>query len=266
MIPAFEIHTLTIGPITLQVWGLLVGLGILCATALSARLARARGLEPKVVWDTAAWIILGAFMGARAFHVLFYEPTFFFAHPGEILAIWNGGLSISGGFIGASVTGLWQLKRRGVDLLRYADVMAFSLPLGLFVGRIGCFLTRLHPGRPTDFFLGTRFPDGLVRHDLGLYESLNGLALFALFLLLKKKHLPEGAFVVAFLLWYGLTRFLLDFLRAESGAIVDARYAQLTPAQYVALILFVLGVYGFAKIRRHADARPKKAYTQINHS
>ncbi|MCR4314109.1 MAG: prolipoprotein diacylglyceryl transferase, partial [Candidatus Uhrbacteria bacterium] len=140
MIPYIEVQNVSIGPFTIHVWGLMVALGILIGTWAATVLARKRGLNTKIICDVAPWVMVGAFVGARMFHVLLYEPTYFFSHPSEILAFWNGGLSISGGLVGAVLVGIWFLKRRGVPLLEYADVMAFGLPLGSFVGRIGCFL------------------------------------------------------------------------------------------------------------------------------
>ncbi len=254
MIPYFELTSFALGPLTIHVWGLMVALGILAALAVSARLARARGLDEKIIWDVAPLVILGAFLGARAFHVLLYEPSFYFAHPFEILVIWNGGLSISGGLIGAVAMWVLALARRRVNILSYAEVIVFGLPLGTFIGRIGCFLTHLHPGKPTSFILGVVYPDGVVRHDLGLYLSLDGLALFALFLLLVKRRPPDGTFIVLYLLWYGAARFMLDFFRATQGTIVDTRYFGLTPAQYFSVLLFFAGVYAFVKLRSHASS------------
>lgn len=244
MVPYITVQNISIGPFTLHVWGFMVALGLLAGAYAATWLARKRGLDQEIIWDTAPWIILGAFIGARLFHVLFYEPNFFLAHPEEIIAIWNGGLSIAGGLIGAVGVGVWMLKRQKVNLTAYADVLLFGLPLGTFIGRIGCFLTHLHPGKATDFALGVLYPDGIVRHDLGLYLSLNGLVLFFLFLLIKKKQLPVGSFVVTYMVWYGVTRFFLDFLRATDGPIVDVRYFNLTPAQYVSILLFMAGVAG----------------------
>ncbi|MEK7620615.1 MAG: prolipoprotein diacylglyceryl transferase [Patescibacteria group bacterium] len=249
MIPYIAIDNITLGPFTIHIWGLMMALGILVGTWAATVLARKRGLNPKIIWDVMPWTMIGAFVGARMLHVLLYEPAYFFSHPAEILAFWNGGLSISGGLVGATLVGVWFLKRRGVSLLDYADVMAFGLPLGSFIGRIGCFLTHLHPGTPTNFFLGVLYPDGIVRHDLGLYLSLDGLALFHVFLLMSRKRLPKGSFIVGYLLWYGTTRFFLDFLRATDGAVVDARYFGLTPAQYVSILLFAAGVWGLYFIR-----------------
>lgn len=257
MIPYIAIENISLGPFTIHVWGLMVALGILIGTWAATILARKRGLNPKIIWDAVPLVMVGAFVGARLFHVLLYEPAYFFSHPTEIIAVWNGGLSISGGLVGAAIVGIWFLKRRGVPLQDYADVMAFGLPLGSFVGRIGCFLTHLHPGTPTNFFLGVLYPDGVVRHDLGLYLSLDGLALFHVFLLMSRKRLPTGSFIVGYLLWYGISRFFLDFLRATDGAIVDVRYYGLTPAQYTSIVLFAVGVWGFSRILTKTSAKAR---------
>lgn len=251
MLPYFSVQNVSLGPFTLHFWGFMVALGFFAGIYASVYLARKRSLDPKIISDTAPWIILGAFIGARLFHVLFYDPAFFFTHPEKIIAIWNGGLSIVGGLIGAVVVGVWVLKRKKVDVLAYADVLAFGLPLGTFIGRIGCFLTHLHPGKSTDFFLGVLYPDGIARHDLGLYLSLNGLILFLLFLFIKKNRFPVGSFIVGYLIWYGITRFFLDFLRATEGSIVDVRYFNLTPTQYVSIALFLIGTLGIFFLRKH---------------
>lgn len=208
-----------------------------------------------MIWDVTPWVIVGAFIGARLFHVLLYEPAFFFSHPAQIIAFWNGGLSISGGLLGAVLAGVWFLKRRKVALLVSTDVLVFGLPLGVFIGRIGCFVTHLHPGIPTDFFLGVLYPDGVLRHDLGLYLSLNGLVLFLLFLVLRRRRLPVGSFIVGYLLWDGATRFALDFLRATQGDIVDARYLDLTPAQYLSILFFAAGLFGLWKLSHERGGR-----------
>ena len=91
-----------------------------------------------------------------------------------------------------------------------------------------------------------KYPDG-VRHDHGLYDSINGLVLFLLFLWLARRHAKTGTYIVVFLIWYGVVRFFLDFLRATNGAIVDTRYFSLTPAQYLAIVMVVGGVWVYQK-------------------
>lgn len=243
MIPYFEFTQFNLGPVPVQVWGLMVALGILCATWVAGRFAEHRGQDGEVMWDTVFWAILGAFIFARVFHVFFYELSFYLENPSQILAIWHGGWSSVGGFLGGAIGGLWYLKKRNVDVWAYADTAVFGLPVGLFLGRIGCFLIHDHPGTATDFILGVEYPDGIVRHDHGLYLALNGLLMSLVFAYLAKRNAKTGTYIVTFLVWYGLVRFPLDFLRADSGAIVDKRWLGLTPAQYFALLMVAVGVY-----------------------
>lgn len=241
MIPYFEIHSISVGPVDIQVWGVMVVAGLLAGARASEWILKRRGLDSTVVWNAFPWIVLSAFVFARAFHVLFYDLGFYLTHPSELIAFWHGGLSIIGGFIGAVLAVAIYSRRKHLDFARYADALVFGLPLGLFLGRVGCFLIHDHPGKLTNFFLGVKYPDGLIHHDHGLYLSLNGLAMFVAFLFMSRRKVREGSYLVVFLVWYGAVRFLLDFLRAYDGAIVDARYLGLTPAQYFSLAMIVFG-------------------------
>jgi phosphatidylglycerol---prolipoprotein diacylglyceryl transferase len=227
------------------VWGLLVAMGILAGAWAGAWMAKKRGQNPKIIWDLVTWVIVGAFVVARLFHVI-YEPAIYVADPFEFFKIWHGGLSVIGGFIGATMAGVWFLKRKKVDVWAYADSALFGLPLGLFIGRMGCFLIHDHPGTLTDFVLGVKYPDG-VRHDHGLYLSINGLILFLLFLWLARKNAKIGTYIIVFLGWYGVVRFYLDFFRATDGSIVDTRYLGLTPAQYGSILMVLLGGWLWCK-------------------
>lgn len=238
MIPWFQWTAIHLGPLTIQTWGLLVALGFLLGAIASANLAKRRGLEEKRLYDLAGWIVLSSLVFARLGHVIFYEPSYFIAHPAEIIAFWQGGMSMFGGFFGAILAAVIYLKKKKLNLHAYADAAIFGLPLGIFIGRIGCFLIHDHPGTATHFFLGVKHPDGVTRHDLGLYESLSGLVLFVIFLFLAKREVKEGTYLIAFCVWYGITRFLMDFLR-----IVDVRYVGLTPGQYGSLLLIAIGMW-----------------------
>lgn len=246
MLPYIEIQNISLGPLTIHIWGLMVGIGIFLGAFTSAKFAKRRNLDPKVVWDAVPWIIFGSIFGARLFYVVFYNPSYFIGNFWKIFAIWEGGMSIIGGLIGALLLGLWKLKKKKLDLWRYSGALIFGLPLGLFVGRIGCFLIHLHPGIPTNFFLGVQYPDGIIRHDLGLYLSINGLLLFIVFLIMMKKNATERSYIIMFLVWYGVIRFLLDFLRAHEGIMVDTRYYGLTPAQFFSIFMLISGIYLWA--------------------
>lgn len=232
MIPFVELKTLSIGPVTIQAWGLLVALGILVGAAVAARLAKRRRLDPSVIWDVSVWIVVGSMVMARLFYVAFYDPATYLADPLQIVAIWNGGMSMFGGLVGATIAALWFLRRRKLDLKQYADTLCFGLPVGVGIGRIGCFLIHDHPGTLTSFVLGVKYPDGSIRHDLGLYESLYGFALAIVFFLLARRNAKPPTYLVVFLSTYGVYRFASDFLR-----VIDTRYFGLTPAQYLSVLM-----------------------------
>ena len=246
MIPFFQFNTISLGGISIQVWGTFVALGILIGMWTSARFAKKRGLDAEHVYDAAFWIILFAFIGARIVHILFYDLNFYASHPAEIIAIWHGGFSVIGGFIGSIVAFILYTKRKRLNWLNYVDPFIYGLPIGLACGRIGCFLIHDHPGTATDFFLGVKNQSGVGSfHDHGLYLSLNGLALAIVFYLLSKKPRSAGFFAQVFLIWYGVVRFTLDFWRK-----VDATYFGVTPAQYVSFAMVLGGIIWIMKSKQ----------------
>lgn len=247
MIPWFYLSIINLGILKLNVWGIFVSLGFAVAITVSYFEFKNKKLETGRIFDLAFWIILCAIAGSRLLYVI-EHLSLFTAAPLDILKLWQGGMSIYGGFIGALTAGAVYLKKNKLDFWSYADAVIFSLPLGLFIGRLGCFLIHDHPGIKTNFFLGVAFPDG-ARHDLGLYLSLNGLALFLIFLILHRKERFPGFYVSFFAVWYGTARFLLDFLRAEDVAGADIRYFGLTLAQYLSVILFAVGIFLFYKLK-----------------
>lgn len=236
MIPYISWTTIELGPLTLHVWGMFVAAGFGVGALAAKWLAKRHGQDSAIILDLTAWMILAGMVGGRLGHVLFYEFSYFLANPVEIFAVWHGGFSMFGGLIACVVVGLWYLRKRGVDVWQYADTAMFGLPFGIAIGRIGCFLIHDHPGTATDFALGVQYPDGVVRHDHGLYEVLNGVAMSAVFLLLAKKKMPVGVFSATFSLWYGLFRVVTDSWRT-----VDTRYFGFTPGQYLGLALIGIG-------------------------
>lgn len=238
MIPWIESHTYSIGPLVLQTWGTFVAAGFLVATWLAARRARSRGLDPKHAWDMAFWIFIAAMVGARAFHVLFYDPGYYILHPWEAVDPRKPGYASMGGLLATAAVFLWYVRWKRLDWKAYADAFIWGVPWGYGIGRIGCFLGHLHPGTLTSFALGVRYPDGQTRHDLGLYLSIFGFLVGLAFLVLDRKKRRAGFFLGAFLVIDGAGRFLLDFLR-----IGDVRAYGLTPAQWVLIGTTAIGVW-----------------------
>lgn len=246
MIPYFGAETVSLfGLISIKVWGTFVALGYGVATWVAWRRAQRFGLSPDHVLALAAWIFFAAMVGARLFHVFAYEPAFFLVHPWQALDPRAPGYAITGGFLAAALVFSAYVKRHRLDWLAYADTLAWGIPWGCGIGRIGCFLIHDHPGTLTHFALGIRYPDGQVRHDLGLYLSLVGFAAAGLFAWLGRKPRPPGFWIALFFMIEGLSRFFLDFLR-----VADARFLFLTPAQWVGLAFLSAGGVSLARLPR----------------
>ncbi len=243
MLPDLYWNTIPLGPLTVQVWGLFVALGVVFALVLAKKVAKTKQLDEKVIIDLAFWVLLFALIGGRLFFVV-TELELFTNNWLSVLYIWEGGMSISGGFIGALIAGYVYLKLKKQSFWKYAEVIFFSLPLGLFIGRLGCFFIYDHPGSITDFFLGeVYYYDGLVHHNHGLYLALNGLVMMLVFWFLRKKYQAKTPyFSIIFLLWYGTIRLALDFDR-----ILDSRTWGLTGAQWFGIVCIVLGLAIFGQ-------------------
>ncbi len=245
MIPWFESQVFHIGPIPFQTWGTLVALGFILGVWLSAKRTARRGFDKKMVWEWAFWFLLFGFIGARLFHVLFYDPSYYLNHPLDVIDPRRQGFAIFGSFIAGALVVLWMVYRKRIKFLAFADAIIWGLPWGVFIGRLGCFLIHDHPGTISTFFLAVSYPDGIGRHDLGLYLSLSGLAMGLIFLLLDRKPRSVGTFLAAYMIMEGLTRLWLDFYR-----LADARYFSLTPAQWFSFVLIAGGIWLFSKIRK----------------
>jgi phosphatidylglycerol:prolipoprotein diacylglycerol transferase len=254
LISWFVVPSLTLGPFTIQSFGLLSAAGILAGMQLAARAARQDGLDPKVVLDFSVIAVAGGLVGGHLVHLVFYHPEEL-ADPVRILKVWEG-LSSMGGLAGAIVAALVWFRRRGVRFAPYADAWALGLAPGWGIARLGCFSVHDHPGVRSDFLLAVDFPGG-PRHDLGLYEAILLFALAALLFTLRRRRLLTGRLLPLLAVLYGLGRFLLDFLRARPGELpyADGRQLGLTFAQW-----FALGLVGWGATRllgpRAPGARP----------
>lgn len=248
MIPWFQWTTIQIGPIPIQVWGMFVSLGMLAALVIAAKRGKRFGLDRDHVLDQALWMIIFGFIFSRLFHVVFYEPAYFLAHPADIIKIWHGGLSSFGGVIGAIIGFFafsWK-KRQSVDVRwQIADLLAYSALFGWMIGRLGCVMIHDHMGRPCDSFISIQTPEGTPRLEMSILEILGLIPLALFFFFQRKKQKAKGWFLSILFIYYGVLRFILDFFRATDLAGSDTRYAGLTPAQYSAILMVAFGVFVF---------------------
>jgi phosphatidylglycerol---prolipoprotein diacylglyceryl transferase len=244
LIPWFELPSLSLGPFTIQSFGVLSALGILAAVKLAARGAGETGRNPQVILDFAVVGVLTGVLAGHFVHLFFYHPEEL-EDPWRILKFWEG-LSSMGGLLGGVLAAAFYFRRKKIRFHDYGDAFALGVAPGWGIARVGCFTVHDHPGIPTDFFLAVRFPDG-GRHDLGLYEAIVLLSLGAVLWVFHRRGILRGRLLGLLAVVYGLARFLLDFLRARDVAYADARYLGLTPAQYAVIVLVAYGAWQLSR-------------------
>jgi phosphatidylglycerol:prolipoprotein diacylglycerol transferase len=249
VIPHIDQPTLHLGPITIHAFGVLVALAMIVGMRFVRRRAAADGLDPFVADRLVTWVLVAGFIGAHLVDRFVYYWGETLADPISILRFWEG-LSSFGGFLGAIVGALLFFRReRALPRWRLLDCVAYGFPFGWIFGRLGCTLAFDHPGSPTRFFLGEVYTDGVVRHNLGLYEALYTVLIAALFHRLGRTGRPAGFYVAALAIVYAPVRFLFDFLRKN-----DIRYGGLTPGQWGALALIVAGVVLLRRAQKKGEA------------
>ncbi|MFA5107230.1 MAG: prolipoprotein diacylglyceryl transferase [Patescibacteria group bacterium] len=245
MIPYFEIDSFSLGPITINVWGLLVAAGLLVGVLLSMSEAKRKKQSVAIILDLAIVIIVSAFVGARIFYVL-NEWSQFQNQPLDIIKLWEGGLGIYGGLVGAVFAGWLYLKIKKFPFWAHADTIIFSLPLGLAVGRLGCFFVHDHLGKLTTVPWGVKLADGTSRHDMAFYEIIFGLVVFMIFWRLRKATFiadRPGWLSGLFFVLYGIFRFVADFWRATDLIGSDPlTYFNLHPSQWFSIVTIICGL------------------------
>nr|MCU0956008.1 prolipoprotein diacylglyceryl transferase [Hydrogenophaga sp.] len=151
-------------------------------------------------------------------YCLFYKPGYYLANPLEIFAVWEGGMSFHGGLIGVVLAMVWFARSRRRPWLQVMDLVAPCVPTGLAAGRIGNFINGELWGRVADpslpWGMVFRGAGDLPRHPSQIYQFLlEGLLLFVLLWLYARKPRAVGQVSAAFLVGYGLLRFVAEFFR-----------------------------------------------------
>ncbi len=208
--------------------------------------------------DLVFYATLGIILGGRIGYVLFYAPEMFLS-PLSVLRLWDGGMSFHGGVIGTSIGLILFARRHGLNWLRIHDYVACCVPFGLFFGRLANFVNGELWGKPTDVAWGIVFPrTGLdvPRHPSQLYEAgLEGIVLFVILWVLfwrtKTWRYEPGKLVGAFVLGYGLFRFIVEFFREPDAQEWTQQVAAtgLHMGQWLCLPMIAGGIFLIATAR-----------------
>lgn len=267
---------ISLGPIQVHWYGVIIGLGIALALWLAMREGEKRGLDKDLFADLMLWAIPIAILSARIYYVIF-QWEYYAQHPSEILAIWNGGIAIHGALIGAVVTAYIFTKKRNVSFWKVADIAAPSIILGQAIGRWGNFINQeAHGGEVTraflenlmlpEFIINQMYINGAYYHPTFLYESVWNILGFALLMGLRRVNLGRGELFLSYVIWYSIGRFFVEGLRTDSLMLTEfLRIAQVISIGLI-LLAVVLWIYrrmqGYASIRYLDDENAKQSNKQ----
>jgi len=245
--PQFDPVALQLGPLAIHWYGLMYLAGFLTFLWLGRRRIATLDnpqINNKLLDDLLFYGVLGVILGGRFGYVLFYKPLYYFSHPTEILAVWQGGMSFHGGFLGVLLAMAWLAHKYRLGWLQVTDFIAPLVPPGLAFGRLGNFINGELWGRPSDAPWAMVFPkvDSLPRHPSQLYEfALEGLLLFTLLWLYARKPRPTGAVSGLFLIGYGSLRFLVEFTR-EPDDFLGLLSLGMSMGQWLSVPMIVTGI------------------------
>lgn len=256
-LPSPSFNSIDIGPLSLNIYGLSIALGVVAAVWLFGRRLEERGAGTT---DDASsiglWAVLAGVIGARLYHVA-TDWDRFENDLANIPKIWQGGLGIPGGLLFGITAGLLLGRRKGISMSMIATTAAPAIPLAQSIGRWGNYFNQELYGRPTDLpwaleiddaHLVDGFTSGTTFHPTFLYESLWSLALVFVLLWIDRKFRPAlGQLMAMFVIGYGIGRFWIEGLRVDSAD----ELAGLRWNQWVALAAVVVGVGVLAVMRRH---------------
>jgi phosphatidylglycerol---prolipoprotein diacylglyceryl transferase len=257
-----------IGSFQIRYYSLMYLAAFFCTYLIVVRRIRTENYEfsTAVIQDVFVWGIVGLLVGARLGYVLFYDMSHFIEHPLEIFlpVQWSGdgvlvtgirGLSYHGGLLGIIAAVVIFCRRRGIRVLRLADLFAAAAPLGYTFGRLGNFINGELYGKVTSVPWGMYFPldpTGRLRHPSQLYEALfEGLVLFALLWPLRQKFRTEGTLFGLYIAGYGIIRFVIEFFR-EPDLHLGYVLGPFSAGQLLCLAMIITGIVMIFVLQKRA--------------
>lgn len=256
-------QSFNIGPLQIHWYGLLIAVGLLLAVLYACGRSKEFGLHEDDLIDGVLCVVPFAVLCARLYYCIFKWDSYA-ANPISILYIWEGGLAIYGGVIGAAIgiVVFSMVKKKKVNLLAVLDITSLGFLIGQAVGRWGNFLNREAFGARTEIFcrmglMNTMTGQVEYYHPTFLYESLWNLCGFVLLHFLSKKRKYDGQVALGYVAWYGLGRTFIEGLRTDSLMLGPIRVSQLLAAVscFAAVLVLILMMF-----RQHD---PEKLFVNV---
>ena len=256
---------ISIGNINIYWYSIFVLIAMAVASILIIREAKKNKIKEDEILDFLFWGLIIGIIGARIYYVIF-NFDYYKNNLGEIFAIWNGGLTIHGGILAALIFTIIYSKKKKLNILKLTDIISVGLIIGQAIGRWGNFFNGEAFGRVTTltnlknlhlpkFIIDGMYIEGSYREPLFLYESISCVIGFIIIILIRKfyKKLKLGQLTSIYLIWYGITRIIIERFRSDSLMLGNIRVAQIISILFIlsGIIIFIYSI------------RKKKLYRKV---
>lgn len=252
-----------LGSFSVHWYGLLLAIGFIVGLWTASRRATRDGIAPEKIFDSGAWLIIGAIIGARTLYVVSYwdrlmrDPLFPQAPWTEIFMIQRGGLVFYGGLIGATASGLLYVWKRKLPLWKFADALAPSIALGYVPGRLGCLMNGCCYGRETAVPWAIQYPRDhetfpRLLHPTQIYDALLSLGLYAVLAWIHRRKKFDGQVFALYLVSYAIARSIVEVFRGDYSDRYLGGIA--TPAHLLSVAILMAGLILYRKLSRQKSS------------
>ncbi|MDE7325319.1 MAG: prolipoprotein diacylglyceryl transferase [Lachnospiraceae bacterium] len=240
-------NDIPIGPVTIHMYGLMIALGFLSAYYLCVYRGRRRGLSEDILWGILCCAIVGGLIGTRLLYYIVEFPSIL-KDPSILWDVKNGYVGY-GGIIGGVLAGFWYCRKKKVSFLKYFDLVMPAVALAQGLGRLGCFFAGCCYGRQTDAWYGITFhnskfaPNNVKLVPTQLISSAGDFVICGILLFYASKNPRDGRVASAYLMLYGIGRFIVEFWRNDyRGSIGWMSTSQIISVGIVAvgILLYIL--------------------------
>jgi phosphatidylglycerol:prolipoprotein diacylglycerol transferase len=256
----------TIGGLKIHWYGIMIAIGLYVGIQVGLREAARRGLANDQLMNVALLAAVLGIVGGRLYYVVQNNPSFFWHHPAEIIAVWQGGMAFFGALFGGALAVVISSWRWHIPFWSLLDIGALGMTIGQAIGRIGNIINGDIVGYKTNGWgfeytnPNTFGPLNTPVQPASLYELLISLALFLVLWNLRKRIHPEGMLAMLYLVLYSVSQFFIFFLRDNIVILGGLKQAQVTSLVVIALTLPVIAyLLRKERLARSPEAKPAEA-------